>query len=203
MTFEFQLTRDEQTRLDDLNRMNVIPPGRVVAFITACVAPSVIIFVGLGLWPIAGILALIVTIATVQTFRTRRHQRTEAPQKWIIELTDVGKREQVGSTETILKWNAINDVLETSDEFLFERLQRYSIVPKRLFADDDAINRFREFISTSRNWPANANTPLPDSSSGQKMSPTRCGDRVSGTGDGAAWENITPVMSIRVDGPGA
>ena len=26
---------------------------------------------------------------------------------------------------------------------------------------------------------------------------------VTGAGDGDAWENITPVMSMRVDGPGA
>ena len=32
---------------------------------------------------------------------------------------------------------------------------------------------------------------------------TRCGSIVTGTGPGAAIENITPVMSIRVDGPGA
>ena len=38
---------------------------------------------------------------------------------------------------------------------------------------------------------------------GQKIKPTRCGVMVSGAGSGAASENITPVMSIRVDGPGA
>ena len=37
---------------------------------------------------------------------------------------------------------------------------------------------------------------------GQKINPIRCGVIVSGAGSGAAWENMTPVRSIRVDGPG-
>ena len=44
--------------------------------------------------------------------------------------------------------------------------------------------------------------PWPGSSAGQKISATRCGSIVTGTGPGAAIENITPVMSIRVAGPG-
>lgn len=35
------------------------------------------------------------------------------------------------------------------------------------------------------------------------MSATRCGSMVTGAEAGAAIENIAPVMSIRVDGPGA
>ena len=162
MKFEFQLTREEQTRLDNLNRLEPDPLSHVILFIIACVAPSVFIFVMLGTWPIAIIFVLIVTLATFQSFRTKRQHQTEPLQHWIIELSDVGKRERVGSSETILKWNAIDDVLETSDEFLFERLQRYSMLPKRMFANDDAINNFREFIAQSRNYPADVNTPLPD-----------------------------------------
>ena len=162
MKFEFQLTREEQTRLDNLNRLQPHPLSHMILFGIACVAPSVIIFVTLGTWPIAVIFVVIVTMATFQSFRTRKQEQTEPAQQWFIELSDIGKRERVGNSETILKWNAIDDVLETSDEFLFERLQRYSMLPKRLFANDEAVNRFREFIATSRNYPAAANTPLPD-----------------------------------------
>ena len=35
------------------------------------------------------------------------------------------------------------------------------------------------------------------------MRATRCGAKVNGAGDGAAIENIAPVRSMRVDGPGA
>ena len=48
-----------------------------------------------------------------------------------------------------------------------------------------------------------SNTPWPDSPAGQKISATRCGVIVSGAGSGAAIENMAPVRSILVDGPGA
>ena len=38
---------------------------------------------------------------------------------------------------------------------------------------------------------------------GSRSTPTRCGAIVSGAGSGAAIENIAPVRSMRVDGPGA
>jgi len=44
---------------------------------------------------------------------------------------------------------------------------------------------------------------LPGSVGAQKINATRCGESVTGTGDGAAIENIAPVRSMRVDGPGA
>ena len=44
--------------------------------------------------------------------------------------------------------------------------------------------------------------PCPGSSARQRMNTMRWGERVIGGGDGAAMENITPVRSKRVDGPG-
>src|SRR5262245_11178985 len=48
-----------------------------------------------------------------------------------------------------------------------------------------------------------SNTPCPDSPAAQKIRATRCGAIVRGAGSGAAIENMAPVRSRRVEGPGA
>ena len=44
--------------------------------------------------------------------------------------------------------------------------------------------------------------PWPGSSARQRTNTIRWGEMVTGGGEGAAIENITPVRSKRVDGPG-
>ena len=67
-----------------------------------------------------------------------------------IELNDIGKREICGSSNFFVKWNQVDDVVETGQDILFSRNQRYTMLPKRLL-DDVQLKQFRSMIAHWRN----------------------------------------------------
>ena len=76
-----------------------------------------------------------------------------------VEFTPVGKREKCGDSTGFIKWNAIDEVIETKDDFLFSRNERYSILPKRVIPEDQRQS-LRDQIAHWRNYPEAATEPI-------------------------------------------
>ena len=68
------------------------------------------------------------------------------------ELTPVGKRETIGDTNTFVKWNATDEIIETEDDFLFSRNDRFSMLPKRAIGAEQ-FQPLRDQIGIWRNQP--------------------------------------------------
>ena len=159
MNFEFQYNALERKRIDRLNMPFSVGPGKFALLWTICFVPTVICLLWLKMWSI--VIAgggLVILASLVPAFSRLRASKPEEFDRQI-QFSAIGKKEVCGATSTFVKWNHIDEVNETADDFLFSRNQRYSLLPKRLISEEQ-IDDFRMQIAAWRNQPAEATVPL-------------------------------------------
>ena len=157
--FEFEYNAQERKRLDHLNAPNAVGPGRFGILWCLCFAPTVLCLMWLQMWSIviAGVSLILMASFVPAIMKLRGTAAREFPRS--IELTPVGKRETVGDTTTFVKWNATDEIIESEDDFLFSRNDRFTLLPKRAI-DSDQFQILRDQIGLWRNQPQSATTPL-------------------------------------------
>ncbi len=158
MNFEFQYKVAERKRLDRLNLPFAVGPAKFAILWCCCFIPTVLCLLWLQMWSvvIAGV-GLVIAAGLVPAMARFR----AAPVKEFsrqIELTPVGKREKCGTSVTFVKWNNIDEIIETKSDFLFSRNQRFSMLPKRLIEDDQLLT-LRQQVAMWRNEPAASTEP--------------------------------------------
>ena len=157
--FEFEYNAQERKRLDHLNAPNAVGPGKFAVLWCLCFAPTVLCLLWLQMWSIviAGVTLILMAsfVPAIMKLRgTAAHEFSRS-----IELTPVGKRETVGDSTTFVKWNSTDEIMESEDDFLFSRNDRFSLLPKRAI-DSDQFQNLRDQIGLWRNQPQSATTPL-------------------------------------------
>jgi hypothetical protein len=158
MNFEFQYNAAERKRIDRLNLPFAVGPAKFAFLWCCCFIPTVLCLLWLQMWSVvtAGI-GLVVAASLVPAIV---RFRAAAPEEFSrqIELTPVGKREKCGTSMTFVKWNHVDEIIETKYDFLFSRNHRFSVLPKRVI-DDEQFQSLREQIGRWRNEPADATEP--------------------------------------------
>ena len=102
-----------------------------------------------------GILVLMASLVpAIVKFRTKKREFSRS-----IELTPVGKQETVGASRGFVKWDSLDEVIESKDDFLFSRNHRFSMLPKRVIGEEN-MEPMRQRIRLWRNEPEASNQPL-------------------------------------------
>jgi hypothetical protein len=162
MNFDFQYNAAERKRIDRLNLPFAVGPAKFAFLWCCCFIPTVLCLLWLQMWSVvtAGV-GLIVAAGLVPAMARFRAGAAEEFSRQI-ELTPVGKREKCGTSTTFVKWNHIDEIIETQHDFLFSRNHRFSVLPKRVverLIEDDQLQSLREQIGRWRNEPADSTEP--------------------------------------------
>lgn len=159
MKFEFQLEQEEKDYLNKLNKVRMTTPLKLIGVITAAVSPSILILVLLESWFVLGLAILFVSI--LLWTGVRQLQRPPAKVDRGIALSPTAITETVGKARTTIKWDRVDDIRESRFGFLFERKDRFSLLPRRVM-DSTQADEVREFLLKIRNEPENGHLPLPE-----------------------------------------
>ncbi|WP_075083431.1 YcxB family protein [Mariniblastus fucicola] len=159
MNFQFEYNEEERKRVDRLNTSRVVGPWMFAVLWCCCFIPTAFCLIWLQMWSVVVAGTVLVLMASfVPAFsRLRGTTRHEFPRS--IEVTPVGKREKCGDTTTFVKWNSIDEVIETKHDFLFSRNQRFSLLPKRV-VEEARCQSLRDQIAAWRNHPAESTEPI-------------------------------------------
>lgn len=160
MKFEFEHEVAERKRLDRLNSRFAVGPGKFALLWCCCFVPTVVCLMWLGMWSVVftGCALILMASSVPAIVRLRAAKPLEYPRT--IELTPIGKRETCGDTVMFVKWDAIDEVVETEHDFMFSRNERYSLLPKRV-VDPEQLQEFRDAVAIWRNKPEAATKPIP------------------------------------------
>jgi len=158
MLFEFQYNVAERKRYDQLNHSHAISPTTFALVWCLCFVPTVLCLVWMKMWAvvITGIV-LILMASLVPAIIKFRSTKREFPRS--IEFTSVGKCETIGASRGFVKWDSVDEVIETKDDFLFSRNHRFTMLPKRVI-DEDQLEPLRNKIRLWRNQPEASNQPI-------------------------------------------
>ena len=151
MQFEFEYNPAERKRYDKLNFSRAVGPATFALLWCLCFVPTALCLIWMEMWSvvITGIVFVLLASMVPAIVKFRSTTR-EFPRS--IAFTPVGKRETVGSTRGFIKWNSLDEVIETNDDFLFSRHHRFTMLPKRVI-DDQQLEALRESIKLWRNQP--------------------------------------------------
>ena len=159
MKFQFEYNANERKRIDRLNAPNAIGPAKFAVLWCLCFAPTVLCLLWLQMWSmvIVGVTLILMASFVPAIMKLRSVNAPEFLRTF--ELTPVGKRETIGDTNTFVKWNATDEIIETEDDFLFSRNDRFSMLPKRAIGVDQ-FQPLRDQIGIWRNQPEAATSPI-------------------------------------------
>ena len=168
MNFEFQYNAAERKRIDRLNLPFAVGPARFALLWCCCFIPTMLCLIWLQMWSVvtAGVGLVIAAGLVPAIVKFRAAKEKEFTRQ--IELTPVGKREKCGTSMTFVKWNHIDEIIETDHDFLFSRNSRFTLLPKRVIGGEPEVgdrrheNQFqtlREQIAVWRNEPASPTEP--------------------------------------------
>lgn len=159
MNFEFEYNAAERKRIDRLNLPFAVGPAKFAFVWCCCFIPTVLCLLWLQMWSVvtagAGLVIAAGLVPAITKFRSSRPREFSRQ----IELTAVGKHEKCGTSKTFIKWNSVDEIIETKDDFLFTRNQRYSMLPKRVI-EEDQLQPLRDQVSLWRNEPAASIEPV-------------------------------------------
>lgn len=109
------------------------------------------------MWSVAVTVLVFVLVASFVPALVKFRTRTlELPR--ITEFTPVGRVESVGASRGMQKWDSIDEVVETEQDFLFTRHQRFSLLPKRVIPEGQ-VETLRLQIMNWRDRPEDSNIP--------------------------------------------
>ena len=157
--FEFQYNDAERKRHNELNVMNGIGPAKFAAIWCLCFLPSIISLLWLQMWSVALTTIAFVVAASFVPLIVKLRSQKPAEHPRTMKLTSVGTLISVGGSRGFQKWNSVDEVTESKDDFLFSRNQRYSLLPKRVIGQDQ-LAELRQQIAVWRNQPQDPHLPV-------------------------------------------
>ena len=124
-----------------------------------CFLPTVLGLIWFQMWSVVIAGAILVVMAGLVPIFAKLRSTPPPELSRSIELTPVGKREKCGDSTTFVKWNSIDEILETDTDFLFTRNSRFTMLPKRVVGDEN-LQTIRDQIAFWRNQPEGATEPI-------------------------------------------
>ncbi len=133
---------------------------KTFALVILCLLPSVAIAALLSakltlLWFL--LTTIVMAIYAVMAFARQTGQVENYDQ--VVELTEQLLDNRFSQSQSQIHWHVIDEVEETNDAFLIRRLERYSLIPKRIVGDQ--IQACRDLFARVTTRPPEQTESLP------------------------------------------
>jgi hypothetical protein len=162
MQITFRYTNAEYKATKRLNKMLGMPKWKSYGLAMVCLLPSFLmiwIFSGSTIMLIA-FAVLILVVAVLSLVAAIRENPYRDKYDHVLTLSDTSKYEKNSNSEFESDWRHFDEFSETDTSFIFRKLERYSVIPKRVVPAEH-LGEFRRYAAKVNELLDESTPPVP------------------------------------------
>lgn len=160
MQVSFRYTKRELAQYRRINRLTWIPKWKSLGLALICLLPSVVLIVFTSSFiAVMGFVVVAIYLIAAVGIALIRQPGPSDDHDHLVSLTPDVYHELSSHSEYELSWRYFDELIEDDDTIQFRRLDRYIVLPKRIFTADE-VDRVRE-LAAAMSDPSSPDTDRP------------------------------------------